>query len=115
MEWVRLHFESVSGRSGYSDFYKRDVSVKVLDPVGTVIELWNGVGVQINEATFGDLSYEDGNPMEINLTLRADNWVLQFLQTASSPKEKKNQTRKARFASFSFLFCANCFETVISS
>ena len=24
MEWVRTHFESVSGRAGYADFYKRD-------------------------------------------------------------------------------------------
>ena len=24
MEWVRTHYESVSGRAGYADFYKRD-------------------------------------------------------------------------------------------
>lgn len=24
MEWVRLHHESVTGRDGYSDFYKKD-------------------------------------------------------------------------------------------
>ena len=25
MEWVRLHHESVTGRDGYSDFYKKDI------------------------------------------------------------------------------------------
>ena len=40
MEWVRTHFESVSGRAGYADFYKRDIQLKLLDPVGTgVVEL----------------------------------------------------------------------------
>ena len=34
MEWVRLHKESVTGRDGYSDFYKKDVTFNVLGPVG---------------------------------------------------------------------------------
>lgn len=78
MEWLRLHFESVSGRSGYADFYKRDVQLKLLDPVGTVIELWDIKGAFITEANFGELTYEDGAPVEISLTLRFDNAVLQF-------------------------------------
>ena len=40
MEWIRTHYESVSGRAGYADFYKRDCQLKMLDPVGTVVELW---------------------------------------------------------------------------
>ena len=28
MEWVRLHHESVTGRDGYSDFYKKDLTIK---------------------------------------------------------------------------------------
>ncbi len=78
MEWVRLQFESVSGRSGYADFYKRDIQLKLLDPVGTVIELWDIKGAWLTEATFGELTYEDGAPAEITLTLRFDNAVLQF-------------------------------------
>jgi len=78
MEWVRLHFESVSGRSGYADFYKRDVQLKMLDPVGTVIELWDIKGAFIMEANFNEVSYEDGAPVEISLTLRYDNAVLQY-------------------------------------
>jgi len=78
MEWVRLHFESVSGRAGYADFYKRDIQLKMLDPVGTVVELWDIKGAFITEANFGELTYDDANPNEIALTIRADNFVLQF-------------------------------------
>lgn len=77
-EWIRLHFESVSGRAGYADFYKRDLQLMLIDPIGTVIELWDIKGALITETNFGDLAYEDGQPIEISLTLRYDNAVLQF-------------------------------------
>lgn len=78
MEWIRLHYESISGRAGYADFYKRDIQLKMLDPVGTVIELWDIKGAFITNAAFGELSYEDGTLTEISLTLRYDNCALQF-------------------------------------
>jgi hypothetical protein len=78
MEWIRLTLETVSGRSGYADFYKRDIQLKMLDPVGTVVELWDVKGAWITEANFGELTYEDGTLAEIALTLRFDNAVLQF-------------------------------------
>ena len=78
MEWIRTHYESVSGRAGYADFYKRDIQLKMLDPVGTVVELWDIKGAFITEANFGDVTYEDGSPTEISMTLRFDNCVLQF-------------------------------------
>jgi len=52
--------------------------LKMLDPVGTVVELWDIKGAFITSAGFGDLSYETGDPSEISLTLRFDNAVLQF-------------------------------------
>lgn len=78
MEWIRLHYESVSGRSGYADFYKRDAQLKLLDGPGNVIELWDLRGVWITESNFGELDYSEQKPQEINLTLRFDNAVLQF-------------------------------------
>ena len=78
MEWVRTHFESGSGRAGYADFYKRDCQLKLVDPVGTVIELWDIKGCFLTSAGFGDVSYEDGGMMEISMTLRFDNCVLQY-------------------------------------
>lgn len=83
MEWVRTCYESVSGRAGYADFYKRDVQLKMLDPVGTVVELWDIKGAFATEVNFGELTYEDGGVTEIALTLRFDNAVLQFLDCDS--------------------------------
>ena len=74
MEWIRTHFESVSGRAGYADFYKRDCQLKMLDPVGTVIELWDIKGAQINSANFNELQYDDeGSLQDIQLELQFDN------------------------------------------
>jgi len=78
MEWVRTHFESVSGRAGYADFYKRDCQLKLLDPVGTVVELWDIKGAFLTNANFGDLSYDGDDMTEISLTIRFDNCVLQY-------------------------------------
>ena len=78
MEWVRTHYESVSGRAGYADFYKRDIQLKMLDPVGTVVELWDIKGAQITSAAFGDLDYGTEDATEVALTLQFDNCVLQY-------------------------------------
>ena len=78
MEWVRTHFESVSGRAGYADFYKRDCQLKMLDPVGTVVELWDIKGAFLTQAGFGDLSCDGDEPQEITMSLRFDNCVLQY-------------------------------------
>ncbi len=78
MEWIRTHFESVSGRGGYADFYKRDCQLKLLDPVGTVVELWDIKGAFLTAASFGDLDYGASEPTEISLTIRFDNCVLQY-------------------------------------
>tara|TARA_Y100000034_G_C6861687_1_gene392266 strand:- start:570 stop:1061 length:492 start_codon:yes stop_codon:yes gene_type:complete len=79
MEWIRTHMESVSARAGYADFYKRDIQLKLLDPVGTVVELWDIKGAFITSADFGTLSYTGGeDPLGITLTLEFDNCVLQF-------------------------------------
>ena len=78
MEWVRTHTETVSGRSGYADFYKRDCQLKMLDPVGTVVELWDMKGCWIVSANFNDLDYGADDPTEIALSLRYDNAILQY-------------------------------------
>jgi len=79
MEWIRLNFESVSGRGGYADFYKRDIQLKMLDPVGTVVQLWDIKGAFITEANFNDVSYDSTADLaEISLTIRFDNAVLQY-------------------------------------
>ena len=78
MEWVRLHKESVTGRDGYSDFYKKDITINVLGPVGDKVEEWTLKGAWIQEANFGELAWETNDPMDITLTLRYDYAILQF-------------------------------------
>ena len=78
MEWVRTHFESVSGRAGYADFYKRDCQLKLLDPVGTVVELWDLKGCFLESAAFGELDYAGEDATEVAITIRFDNAVLQY-------------------------------------
>lgn len=83
MEWIRTCYESVSGRAGYADFYKRDIQLKLLDPVGTVVELWDIKGAFCTAVDFGELTYEGAELAEISLTIRFDNAILQFLQSRS--------------------------------
>tara|TARA_Y100000310_G_C20614124_1_gene779668 strand:- start:149 stop:637 length:489 start_codon:yes stop_codon:yes gene_type:complete len=78
MEWVRLHHESVTGRDGYSDFYKKDITINVLGPVGDKIEEWTLKGAFITEADFGGVDFASSEPVEIALTLRFDYAILQF-------------------------------------
>ena len=78
MEWVRLHKESVTGRDGYSDFYKKDITFNVLGPVGDKVEEWTLKGAMIQSANFGDLDWSVSEPAEITLTLRYDYAILQF-------------------------------------
>ena len=78
MEWVRLHHESVTGRDGYSDFYKKDITFNLLGPVGDVVEEWELKGAYIQTANFGELDFASSDPVEITLTLRYDYAVLKF-------------------------------------
>lgn len=78
MEWVRTAHESVTGRDGYSAFYKRDLQFEVLGPVGDIIEEWVLKGAYIKSANFGDMDWSDDQPTEIELTLRIDYAILNF-------------------------------------
>jgi|TARA_R110000868_G_scaffold24234_4_gene95993 hypothetical protein len=79
MEWVRLHHESVTGRDGYSDFYKKDVVIDVLGPVGDIVSEWVIKGAFIKNANFGDLNFDnDSAAQNITMTLGMDYCVLNF-------------------------------------
>ena len=78
MEWVRLSHESVTGRDGYSDFYKKDVTFNMLGPVGDIVEQWKLKGTYIETANFGDMDYSVSDPAEITLTLKYDYAILEF-------------------------------------
>ena len=79
MEWVRLHHESVTGRDGYSDFYKKDLTFDVLGPVGDIVSEWVLKGCIITESNFGEYNWDTENTaINIQMTVQPDYCVLNF-------------------------------------
>ena len=78
MEWVRLSHESVTGRDGYSDFYKKDVHIRTLGPVGDVVEEWILKGAYVNNANFGPMDWTSDTPVSIALTIEMDYAILNY-------------------------------------
>ena len=79
MEWVRLGHESVTGRDGYSDFYKKDIKFNVIGPVGDIVSEWIIKGAVITEVNFGDYNWDDdGTPVNVQVTVQPDYCILNY-------------------------------------
>ena len=78
MEWVRLHHESATGRDGYSSFYKKEIRLLQLSPLGEVIEEWLLKGAFITSAGFGTFDWSSDAVQEIELTIQFDWAFLNF-------------------------------------
>jgi hypothetical protein len=79
MEWVRLSHESVTGRDGYSDFYKKDIRINTLGPVGDVVEEWILKGAYCKSANFGDMDWSSGEAAaNISIVISMDYAILNY-------------------------------------
>ncbi len=78
MDWIRLGHESITGRRGYADFYKKDITFYLLGPVGDKIEQWTLKGAFIQQANFGELDFSSNEVATIELTLAYDYAILEF-------------------------------------
>jgi hypothetical protein len=78
MEWARLAHESVTGRDGYSDFYKKDLVFNVLGPVGDVVSEWIIKGAYAKTANFGAYDWSNEAAVSIDLTIAMDYCVLNY-------------------------------------
>lgn len=78
IEWLRLNFEAATGRMGYATVYKKDVTLKMLDPQGAVIEQWRLQGSWPMDINWGDLDYASSDNVEIAFTMRFDQGFLEF-------------------------------------
>ena len=78
MEWARLAHESVTGRDGYSDFYKKDLVLNVLGPVGDVVSEWIIKGAYAKIANFGAYDWSNDTAVSIDLTIAMDYCVLNY-------------------------------------
>ena len=79
MEWVRLHHESVTGRDGYSDFYKKDLTIDVLGPVGDIVSEWILKGAFVVNTNFGEYNWDTvDTSVNLSVELSIDYAVLNF-------------------------------------
>ena len=78
MEWARLSYESVTGRAGYSDFYKKDLTLNVLGPVGDIIGEWVIKGAFIETANFGQYDWSVDEVVDLQVSVAMDYCVLNF-------------------------------------
>jgi hypothetical protein len=78
MEWFRLHYESVTGRAGYADFYKKDVTINVLGPIGDKVEEWTLKGALITTLTPSKMDWATDDFSTVTLGLAYDYAILQF-------------------------------------
>jgi hypothetical protein len=79
MEWIRLGHESVTGRDGYSDFYKKDLTFNVVGPVGDIVSEWIIKGAVVTSANFGDYNWDDdGTVVNIALDVQPDYCILNY-------------------------------------
>src|SRR6056300_1015635 len=79
MEWVRMHHESVTGRDGYSDMYKKDLTIDILGPVGDIVSEWVIKGAFIKAAEFGEYNWDnEAAAQNLTVTLGMDYCVLNY-------------------------------------
>jgi hypothetical protein len=78
MEWARLAHESVTGRDGYSDFYKKDLTLDILGPVGDIVGEWIIKGAYCKTANFGDYDWASEAAINLTIDVAMDYCVLNF-------------------------------------
>ena len=78
MEWARLSYESVTGRAGYSDFYKKDLTLNVLGPVGDIVSEWIIKGAFIKTMAQGSFDWSAPDAVELTMTVAMDYCVLNY-------------------------------------
>lgn len=78
MDWARLSYESVTGRAGYSDFYKKDVTLQQLGPVGDIVGEWIMKGAFVLSGDFGTYDWASSDVADVSVTLAYDYAILNF-------------------------------------
>jgi hypothetical protein len=79
MEWARLGYESVTGRAGYSDFYKQDLYLEILGPVGDIVGEWIIKGAFLTKGDFGQFDWTSNDGLvDIAISVAMDYCILNF-------------------------------------
>lgn len=79
MEWARLGYETVTGRAGYSDFYKKDLTLNILGPVGDVVGEWIIKGAFLSKGDFGQFDWTSTDGLvDTAITITMDSCILNY-------------------------------------
>jgi hypothetical protein len=79
MDWARLGYEAVTGRAGYQDFYKKDITMDILGPVGDIVSEWIYKGAWVSKVDPADLDWADeGEAITIPITITYDYAILNY-------------------------------------
>ncbi len=77
-EWARLGHESVTGRSGYADFYWKDIRFQALSPVGEAASEIIVSKAFIKNAALGDYDWATDTQVISSLTLGCSSIELNY-------------------------------------
>ena len=78
-EKMRLNHDPVTGTMGYPEFYQEEMTLKLLGPVGDVVEQWRLVSAWFGDIDGQDLSYEEQEGVvNISFTVIYDWAILEF-------------------------------------
>jgi hypothetical protein len=72
MEWVRLHHEILTGRSGYSFGYKKTLTIKQTDPNGVEVDKFVLFDCQIVSVDFGSNTYDSDAVQKVRFSVHPD-------------------------------------------
>lgn len=79
MDWCRLGYEAVTGRAGYQDFYKKDIVVNDLGPVGDIVGEWIYKGAFVTKFDSGEFDWgNEGEAQELQVTIAYDYAILNY-------------------------------------
>lgn len=75
-DWIKAHHNSSTGIDGFAfQEYKKDITLMILDPHGSPVEVWDIKGAFINSAKWGDMDWASDEAKMIELNLKYD-WAV---------------------------------------
>lgn len=72
MEWIRTAHESTTGRDGYADFYKREITINSLGPIGDKVGEWIIHGAWVKNFDNIEFDWANDQHAELNITVAYD-------------------------------------------
>ena len=70
--WYRLMYDARTGKAGYSQVYKKKMSIVQYGPNGTAVSEWVFEGAFPNAIDYGGIDYTTADPVEVSVTFSYD-------------------------------------------